>query len=1112
MAKIRVYELARELKVESKSLLAKLKDLGITVVSHQSTLTPAQVEKARSGVGGGSSAQPKVVVRRRKKSEAGSCDEDKMQSEEGPGTGSEFEGAAPGDSDRSRIKTVKRKKTSDKIGAEESETATTMDVKNDSQFDGKNDEKLNFLAADSSAAAEELVEVAPQEIQSDESASGENRSKNAVQNDADSISPAIEIVHESIDNIDNIDNKGLDASTQSKKDEAESHLDPSTLGISEPEVKDQVEGETVHTRSGDLKNNVDAKTSKSYDGVRAGYSEAEQSNLKSKERLEKIIAGDFVHSSKKVAGDLEKKYEQGQSKSISGVSGSTSSAVRRKEFSGATIVRRATPQEIEETRAKEQARQRAPRREDSKGVRVTGIGVSSRAEQNRQERSGYQDKTSSADREPLTEGAWEDADYSGASDHAGGGKWSKDRKDKGFMRTEDESIGRPRPSGVSGKKRFSMRDLIANYDTDVTSLESEDSSFGGEGVGRKRKTVYTPSSSMSKRREQKKRRKDFKATEITTPRAAYRVIKIDGDTITVADLARQLSIKSAEIIKKLMGQGVMATINQSLDFDTASLIASEYNFECKNVEKTFDDYIKTVSIEYDEDDYENRPPIITVMGHVDHGKTSILDAIRSSNVASGESGGITQHIGAYMVRKKNTDLTFLDTPGHAAFSAMRARGANLTDIIVLVVAADDGVMPQTIEAISHAQSAGVPIIVAVNKIDKPNQNLDRIYSELSEHGVQAEEWGGENQFVKVSALKKQGIDELLEAIQLQSEMLELKAPIKGKAEGVVVEAHLDKQRGAVATVIVTKGKLKSGENIVVGSVVGKTRVMHDFKGKKITEALPSTPVQIVGLDQVPMSGDRLFAFDTEKAAKDAADLIVKEDLKHKFHSVKSATANLEDFLGKVSSAEIPAVNFIVKADTQGSVEAIQACLDKLNTEKVKNVIIHKAVGGINESDLNLAETSKAIILGFNVRAGAGLDDLADKKGVVVKYYSIIYDLVDAVKNIMSGKLPPIEHEVIQGHAEVRNAINVPKIGTIAGSSVIDGKITRSSHLRLIRDEIVIYSGRIGSLRRFKDDVKEVQNGYECGISIDGYTDIKVGDVIEAFMIEEKAATLEFNDI
>jgi translation initiation factor IF-2 len=662
-------------------------------------------------------------------------------------------------------------------------------------------------------------------------------------------------------------------------------------------------------------------------------------------------------------------------------------------------------------------------------------------------------------------------------------------KKKTGYETEPE---KPRtPVKKDKRSHVTTRDLLSNYGSD----ESEPSVRRG-----KKRTVYTPSGG---RRKDFKRRKDLKKTEITVPKASLRVVTLEDTTMTVGELAKQLSVKAGDIIKKLMASGEMVTINQSLDEDTVTLISVEYGYEVKSNVKSVDDLLGKT--ETSKTDLVERSPIVTIMGHVDHGKTSILDAIREAEVASGEAGGITQHIGAYTVTKNGKKVAFLDTPGHAAFSSMRARGAKVTDICIIVVAADDGVMPQTVEAISHAKSADVPIIVAVNKMDKPNINLDRVYTELAEHGIQSEDWGGEHQFVKVSALQKTGLDDLIDAIQLQAEILELKASEKGAACGSIIEAHLDKGRGPVATVMVTEGTLRKGDVIVAGQVTGRVRAMADHNGKSLETAGPATPVEVIGLTGVPMAGDQVDAVKDDKLAnmvsEKRAETLAKE------RSALSSKASLEDLLAKVASDQIPEVPFIVKADTQGSAEAICEALLKIESEKIKCRIIHKGVGGINNSDLTLAETSGAVVFGFNVRAARGLSDDAESRGVTMKYFSIIYELIDAAKAIMQGSLPPIESEIVLGHAEIRSAISVPKVGTIAGSAVLDGKIVRNCHLRLIRDDVVIHSGKIGSLRRFKDDVKEVNSGYECGIGIEGYNDLKIGDVIEAFTIEKSEATL-----
>ena len=777
-------------------------------------------------------------------------------------------------------------------------------------------------------------------------------------------------------------------------------------------------------------------------------------------------------------------------------------APKRKSFStgGATIVRRASPEEIEAQKKREQEAleaaqgNRTVRREDNRGVRVSGMGLLSsrqRAEQQGTTRGGapgFGGGAGPAGGAPL------------ATDiPAPGEEWTSRRE---RVRTEtapeeEEAAGKP-GAKVAKQKRanLNMRTLLSQFEESDDVIETSEAEV--EAPSR----VFTPSANRNRR--DVRRRKDLKKTQITTPRAQYRIVEMEG-AITVADLARQLSIKATDIIKKLMTMGLMATMNQELDIDTATLIASEYGFELKNSEKTAEDVISEVMSTEADGETEERPAIVTIMGHVDHGKTSLLDAIRSAKVAAGEAGGITQHIGAYTVNYNQSKIAFLDTPGHEAFSAMRSRGASLTDIVVLVVAADDGVMPQTVEAINHAKAAGVPIIVAVNKIDKPSTNLDRLFSQLAEHGIQSEEWGGENQFVKTSALQRIGIDELLDAILLQAEVLDLKTSHSGPATGAVVEAHLDKGRGPVATVMVQTGTLKLGQYVVAGREFGRVRAMIDHRGLKVDTAGPSTPVEVVGLGGVPGAGDRVNMVADERTAREV--VAIREEQERKKHVGKSSAASLADLLAKVQRSERPELAIIIKADVQGSLEAVCEAIIKLSGDKVRNRILHRAVGGISESDLSLAMTTGAVIIGFNVRAARGLDDTADKNGIVIRYFSIIYELVDAVKAIMAGKLPPIVTENVLGHAEVRQTISVPKIGTIAGSAVLDGKITRQSKLRLIRNSVVIYNGKISSLRRFKDDVREVAQGYECGIGIDGYADIRVGDVIEAYELQESAPTL-----
>ncbi|WGL61128.1 translation initiation factor IF-2 [Pigmentibacter sp. JX0631] len=610
-----------------------------------------------------------------------------------------------------------------------------------------------------------------------------------------------------------------------------------------------------------------------------------------------------------------------------------------------------------------------------------------------------------------------------------------------------------------------------------------------------------------KKASQSFKKKEIKKVEAANPtKASKKIIRID-ESITVNDLAGELSQKASAVIKVLMKLGMSASINQQLDFDTATFVSQEFGFETQSSSVTIGDILARRTIQNNELNSLPRPPIITIMGHVDHGKTSLLDAIRSANVAAKEAGGITQHIGAYQIDYKGQKLTFLDTPGHEAFTAMRARGAQVTDIVVLVVAADDGVMPQTIEAISHAKAANVPIIVAVNKIDKPGSNLDRINRELSDQGVMPEEWGGDSIFVQVSAKTHQGLNELIESILLQAEVLDLKAAKDTLAEGIVIEAKLDKARGPVATVIVTKGTLKNQDFIVVGTSMGRIRAMNDANGEKITQAEPATPVEIIGLSDVPAAGDQFNCVVSDAIAKEAVAYRIEKQRQKDLASQRGSS--MDELLALMAKAEDKAkeVSIIVKADTHGSAEAIRASLAKLDTAKVKTKILHSAVGGITETDVILAKASNALILGFNVRPDRVAAQVAEQAGIKIQCYSIIYELIEAVQAAMVGTLAPIKQDKIIGHAEVRNTFSVPKVGVIAGSMISDGKVIRNSHVRIVRDGVVIYTGKIGSLKRFKDDAKEVAQGFECGIGVENYNDIKVGDILEAFIVEEIAATL-----
>ena len=573
------------------------------------------------------------------------------------------------------------------------------------------------------------------------------------------------------------------------------------------------------------------------------------------------------------------------------------------------------------------------------------------------------------------------------------------------------------------------------------------------------------------------------------------------EEIMVSDLASRLKVTTGEVIKRLMMLGVMATANQTVDYDTAAIVADEMGIAAtKEVVVTIEERL----FEEDTDDESKllpRAPVVCVMGHVDHGKTSILDAIRNTNVTRGEAGGITQHIGAYRVKAKGQDITFLDTPGHEAFTAMRARGAQSTDIAILVVAADDGIMPQTVEAINHAKAAGIDIVVAINKMDKPTANPDAVKQELTKYELVPEEWGGDIICVPVSALTGQGIDDLLESVLLVAEVKELKANPNRRAKGLVIEARLDKGRGPVATVLVQNGTLRSGDIVIAGTSVGRVRAMTDDKGRTVKEAKPSVPVEIIGLAEVPSSGDEFNAVEDERMARALADQRREKAKEEVFKA--NARANLNDLFAQISDG-VKELNIIVKADVDGSVEAVRQSLEKLSNEEVKVRVIHGAAGGIREGDVTFAAASNAIIVGFNVRPDKAAIDSAERQNVDIRTYRVIYDCINEITDAMKGMLAPEYKENLLGHAEVRQTIHVPNVGTIAGSYVQDGKVARNAMIRVVRDGVVIFEDKISSLKRFKDDAKEVAQGYECGIGLDRFNDIKVGDILEAYIMEEVA--------
>ena len=594
---------------------------------------------------------------------------------------------------------------------------------------------------------------------------------------------------------------------------------------------------------------------------------------------------------------------------------------------------------------------------------------------------------------------------------------------------------------------------------------------------------------IDKNDEERTKQKIFQLTEITIP-----------ETISVKDFAAEIKKTTGDVIKKLLGYGIMATINNDIDFDTAFLIAQEFGITATKKETVTEEDILFDESEDTAEELMDRPPVVVVMGHVDHGKTSLLDAVRKTNVIEGEAGGITQHIGAYKVEVNGREITFLDTPGHEAFTSMRARGAQVTDIAILVVAANDGVMPQTIEAINHAKAAGIPIIVAVNKIDLEGANVEKVKEELTKYDLVAEEWGGDTIFVPISAKKGINIDNLLEMVLLVADMKELKANPNKQAKGAVIEAKLDKSRGPVATMLIQRGTLDVGDTIVVGSVIGRIRAMYNDKGKKVKKAGPSTPVEVIGLTEVPVAGETFYEVDDEKTAKHLIEKRKRQEREKSINSTSKVTLN--DLFNQIEKGKLKELNIVVKADVQGSVEAVKQSLEKLSNDEVQVKVIHANVGGVTESDVTLAKVSNAIIIAFNVRPEPLARDIAEKEEVEIKQYSVIYHAIEDVEAAMKGMLDPEFEEKVIGNAEIRQVFKVSGVGTIAGCYVTDGKVSRNAGIRVIREHVVIHDGKLISLKRFKDDVKEVASGYECGVQIENFNDLQEGDVLEVYIMEE----------
>lgn len=688
------------------------------------------------------------------------------------------------------------------------------------------------------------------------------------------------------------------------------------------------------------------------------------------------------------------------------------------------------------------------------------------------------------------------------------------KKDKAKAKIEPRPVGKPAaPKPKVKPEETSVKDTKKKKWKKKGEEGDHDRKFLKKKISFRKKSVVEGQDLYDSGYRSRKPRKGAKAkvsasaqkTQITTAKAIKRRIKID-EAIVLSELAKRMGIKAGEMIRTLMEMGFMATVNQSIDYDTAALVAAEFNYEVERAGAAFEEEEILKQVADDPENLQERPPVVTIMGHVDHGKTSLLDVIRKTRITDMEAGGITQHIGAYHVATAKGHIAFLDTPGHEAFTAMRARGARITDIVVLVVAADDGVMPQTLEAINHARAANVPIIVAVNKIDKANADPDRVKRELAENGLTPEDWGGDTIFVHVSAKEKEGIEDLLEMISLQAEVLELKANADKPAIGHVVEAKIDSGRGPVATVLVREGTLKNGEPVVCGIHFGKIRTMLNDRGMPVESAGPSIPVEVLGLSGVPMAGDELIVLEDEKSAKQVS--LHRGQKQRSKELAQTNRLSLDKLYEQMQLGEVKDLNIIIKADVHGSNEALIEALTKLSNEEVKVNVVHSATGTITETDISLATVSNAIIMGFNVRPTPKIQALAAEENVDMRFYNVIYDVIKDVKGALVGLMDSTYKEHILGSAEVREVFQIPKVGAIAGSYVTDGKLERGQKIRVIRDGVQIYDGKNSSLRRFKDDAKEVQSGYECGIGVENFNDIKVGDVLECYYLEEIRPTME----
>jgi translation initiation factor IF-2 len=787
------------------------------------------------------------------------------------------------------------------------------------------------------------------------------------------------------------------------------------------------------------------------------------------------LTDDEKRSRLRALAESKKVEEEARARALENARRAADEAARRQAEEEAAAKRKA------EEEARRQAEEDAKRRAEEQAARLL-------AEEER--RRQVQEKAAEAPLEPVGPTPEEVAALEARAPEEGK-RPAKPAGRQPIMADEEEGRGKPGKGDRRSTLRRTDRETRRNDKRLILATDEE-----AEELERTRSLA-----ALKRQRDRERRQQSAASTEPTVREV------IVPESITVQDLAARMAVRGAEVVKTLMRNGIMVTINQTIDADTAELVLAEFGQAARRVSESDVE----LGLEGEADDprsLQPRAPVVTVMGHVDHGKTSLLDALRKSDVVAGEAGGITQHIGAYQVNVgSGLPVTFIDTPGHAAFTAMRARGASITDIVVLVVAADDGVMPQTIEAIQHAKAAKVPMVVAINKMDHPEANAERVKQELLNHDVIVEDYGGDVLAVPVSALKRTGLETLIEQLQLQAEVLELKANPDRDARGAVIEARLDRGRGVVATVLVQNGTLHQGDIVVAGAAWGRVRAMTNDKGEQVKDAGPAVPVEIQGLDSVPDAGDEMVVVDSEKRARDIVDYRQRKRREQQQLKATPARTSLEEMFSQLKSGEIQQLPVVIKSDVHGSLEAIQAGLEKLGNEEASVRVLFGGVGAITESDITLAQASNAVIIGFNVRANAQAREMAKREGIEIRYYAIIYQLLDEMKALLEGMLAPEARETILGHAEIREVFSVSKVGKIAGCRVVDGLIKRNAKARLLRDDVVIYDGQLGSLKRFKDDVREVREGFECGMSIEGYNDIRQGDLIEAYEVQEVARTL-----